>query len=367
MSDMNIYLDAPNLTGREKEFLNQAVESGFVSTYGPFVQDFEKQFMAYIKNGEAVAVQSGTAGLHICLHELGIGPGDEVILPALTFVATINSILYAGARPVIVDVDPDTFCIDPLKINRAITSRTKAVIPVHLYGNPCDMESIMNITGEKKIYVIEDATESLGSKWNESMTGTIGDFGCFSFNGNKIMTTGGGGMVVSHDTDRLQHIRYLINQANPCEGFKAYSEVGFNYRMTNIEAALGLAQLQRLEYFLERKKEYHNIYTARLGKLSGITVQKPYKQSNSSYWLSVIVQERIGPDLLRNILAEKEIPSRRVFEPLGNFYPYKNFMAEKCEVAEMIFKKGLCLPSSTLNTYEGIDFVCSQIEELLRK
>src|SRR5690554_5195800 len=210
---MRIYLDDPNVGEREKKYLLQAVESNFLSTAGPFVPEFEKQFARYLQAGYCVATQSGTAALHMALYELGIKAGDEVIVPALTFVATVNPVRYVGATPVFVDVDSTTWNMDPEKIEETITPRTRAIIPVHLYGNPCNMEEIMKIAGKYGLFVIEDATESLGALYRGRMTGTIGHIGCFSFNGNKIITTGGGGMIAVKSKERAEHIRFLVNQA----------------------------------------------------------------------------------------------------------------------------------------------------------
>lgn len=250
-----IYLDAPNLGPVEKEYLVKCLNSNYVSTVGPFVPDFEEEFARLLGAEAAVAVQSGTAALHMALHALGIGPGDEVIVPSLTFIATVNPVLYVGARPVIVDVDPATWNIDPVGLEQAVTENTRAVIPVHLYGNPCQMDAIMEIARRYNLYVIEDATESLGALFNGHYTGTFGDFGCFSFNGNKLITTGGGGMLVTGDRERAQRVKFLVNQARDAARGYYHPEMGFNYRMTNIEAALGLAQLSRFRELLARKKD----------------------------------------------------------------------------------------------------------------
>ena len=192
---MKLELDAPNVGKLEKEFLAKSIDTGFVSTYGPFVGEFEKKFAAYINMPNAVSTQSGTSAIHAALHELGIKKGDEVIVPALTFVATVNPIFYVGGEPVFVDVDKDTWNITPDEIIKAITPRTKAIIPVHLYGNPCDIVKITEIAAAKNIFVIEDSTESLGATFRGKQTGTFGHLGCFSFNGNMTITTGGGGMI----------------------------------------------------------------------------------------------------------------------------------------------------------------------------
>ena len=257
-----IHLDTPNIGMPEKKYLNRAIDSGYVSTIGPFVPEFETRFAKYLGVKDAVSTQSGTAAIHMALHELGVGRGDEVIVPALTFVATVNPIVYVGAKPIFVDVDIKTWTISPEEITKKITKRTKAIIPVHSYGNPCNIEKIIKIAHEHDIFVVEDATESLGARFKGKHTGTWGDFGCFSFNGNKLITTGGGGMVVGNNKKKLGHIKFLINQARDESKGYFHPEVGFNYRMTNIEAALGLAQMGRLEGFL-KKGNYSIIYTVK--------------------------------------------------------------------------------------------------------
>ena len=231
---MPLLLDAPNLGEREKEMLLQCVDSTYVSTAGPFVPEFEDRFAGYLGVPSAVAVQSGTAALHVALAEIGIGPGDEVIVPALSFVASVNPVLYAGATPVLVDVDPETWTLDMAKVRKALTPRTKAVIPVHIYGNPCDLDALRELCEGKGISVIEDATESLGGTWRGRSTGTLGELGCFSFNGNKLITTGGGGMVTARDAEQAKHVKFLVNQARDASKGYFHPELGYNYRMTNL-------------------------------------------------------------------------------------------------------------------------------------
>ena len=273
----SVILDAPNVGDLEKEYLARAIDTGFVSTVGPFVPEFEEKFARFLGVQEAVSTQSGTAALHVALHELAIGKDDEVIMPALTFVATVNPIIYVGARPIFVDVDRKTWNLDPEEVEKSITHRTKAIMPVHLYGNPCDMDRIISIARKHNLYVIEDATESLGATYKNKYTGTFGDIGCFSFNGNKIITTGGGGMAVGRDKQRLEHIRFLVNQAN--DGSHFHPEIEFNYRMTNVEAALDLAQMEKLVKFKAKKESFYRIYKEELGDLKFIDFQNAEYQN----------------------------------------------------------------------------------------
>ncbi len=356
------YLDDPSLGETEKDYLMKCIDSNYVSIIGPYVPEFEEKLANYLNIKRAVSTQSGTAAIHMALYELGIGIDDEVIVPALTFIATVNPILYVGAKPVIVDVDLKTWNIDPEEIRKAITPKTKAIIPVHLYGNPCEMDEILDIAEEYNLYIIEDATESLGATYNGKYTGTFGDFGCFSFNGNKIITTGGGGMIVTDDTQRAEHIKFLVNQARDNKKGYYHPELGFNYRMTNIESALGLAQLSRLSEFLEKKRKFNEIYKDLLGDLQNIEFQKECNNAESSWWLNCIkLNNDININELIETLSKNVIPTRRVFMPI-NEMPYLKNYSKPCPNAAEIYNNGLCLPSSTMNDVDTIKRVADEIK-----
>ena len=362
-----IYLDAPNLGENEKKYLNEAIETNYVSVAGPFVPEFEKKLAEYVGAKKAVAVQSGTAALHMALYELGIKQNDEVIVPALTFIATINPILYVGATPVLVDVDPETWNINPEEIKKAITKRTKAIIPVHLYGNPCNMDAIMQLAEEYGLYVIEDATESLGATYKGKQTGTFGHFGCFSFNGNKVITTGGGGIVLTDDEDKASHVKFLVNQAR--DNLKEYyhPEMGFNYRMTNIEAALGLAQLKRIDEFLNKKRRFRKVYKEVLGAVPHIKFQGKYDGTNGSWWLTCIkIEKNIDIEILIQKLKEKNIPTRRIFMPACEMTYLKEY-SKPCPNAHNIYLKGICLPSSTLHIANTIKKIARKLKEVFNE
>lgn len=360
-----IHLDAPNIGELEKKYLNKAVDSGYVSTNGPFVPEFETKFAKYLNVKGAVSTQSGTAAIHMALYELGVGRGDEVIVPALTFVATVNPVIYVGARPVFADVDMKTWNISPQEITKKITKRTKAVIPVHFYGNPCRMDEIMNIARRYNIYVIEDSTESLGARYKARYTGTFGDLGCFSFNGNKIITTGGGGMVVGNNKKRLDHIEFLVNQARDKSRGYFHPEIGFNYRMTNIEAALGLAQLKRLNEFLEKKRRFKAIYQDELKGIKDIRFQEEYEGAYSSSWLVCITfKDKVDLVTLRDKLSKKGIPTRRIFMPVAELPPYKIYKTKNYKNSYEIYRKGLCLPTSTLNSEGDVHYVCDVFKKV---
>ena len=361
-----VYLDDPNLGNLEKKYLNKAIDTNFVSIVGPFVPEFEEKFAGYIGAKKAVSTQSGTAALHIALYELGIGEGDEVIVPALTFIATINPILYLGATPVIVDVSPKTWNIEAEEIEKAITKKTKALIPVHLYGNPCNLDEIIEIAKEHHLFVIEDATESLGASYKGRQTGTFGDFGCFSFNGNKLITTGGGGMIATNDEKQAEHVKFLVNQARDASQGYYHPEVGFNYRMTNIEASLGLAQLERIDEFLAKKKAFRKMYQEILGDLPYIQFQEEYDNAEGSWWLTCIKIEKNNVDIdnLKLKLKEKGIPTRRIFMPASEM-PYLKEFSKSCPNAYEIYNQGICLPSSTLNKEKYIKEAALIIREVL--
>ena len=362
-----IHLDAPNIGGLEKKYLNKAIDSGYVSTIGPYVSNFEEKFARYLGVKNAVSTQSGTSAIHIALYELGIGEGDEVIVPALTFIATVNPVTYLGANPVFVDVDIKTWNISPEEIRKKITKRTKAIIPVHFYGNPCNMDEIMKIARKYNIYVVEDATESLGARFKGIYAGTFGDLGCFSFNGNKIITTGGGGMVVGNNEKRLNHIKFLVNQARDESRDYFYPEIGFNYRMTNIEAAFGLAQMKRVNEFLAKKRRFNVIYRNELKRIKNIRFQEEYEGAYSSFWLiCVTFEEKVNIKALVRKLSDKGISTRRVFMPVTELPPYKKYKRVVYKNSYYIYEKSLCLPSSTLNSENDIHFVCSAIKKIIK-
>lgn len=365
MCSSKIYLDAPNIGDAEKKYLNTAVDTGFVSTAGPYVNEFENIFGKYLHAENAVSIQSGTAALHMSLHELGVGTGDEVIIPALTFVATVNPVVYVGAEPVFADVDPETWTIDPEDIERKITPKTKAIIPVHLYGSPCNMDKIMEIAKKNNLFVVEDATESLGSKYKDKFAGTFGDLGGFSFNGNKTITTGGGGMIVGKCPDRMKHIKFLVNQARDERKGYYHPEIGFNHRMTNIEAAVGLAQMTKLDTFLGKKRRFNEIYRQELGILDYIKLQGQHEGADSSWWLTCgVFEEGIDVQEVQKQLMEKGIPTRRVFMPIVEFPPYKDRKKDRYINSYDIYEKGLCFPGSTLNSEESIFRVCEGIKSV---
>ncbi len=363
-----IFLDAPNLGELEKQFLLKCVDSTFVSTAGPFIPEFEEKFATFVGTKRAVSTQSGTAAIHLSLSELGVGPGDEVIVPVITFIASVNPIVYVGATPVFVDIDPSSWNMIPEQVEKAITKNTKAIIPVHIYGNPCDMDALTEISERYGVSMLEDATESLGASFHGRMTGTFGSMACFSFNGNKVITTGGGGMITTNDEKLADHMKFLVNQARDESKGYYHPEIGFNYRMTNLEASLGLAQYERLPDFLQKKRRYMEIYRKVLTGVKGIEFQEEYPDSISSWWLSSIKLNHPTKDIpqIQTALKEKGLPTRRIFVPITEFPPYAKYKKEEYPNSYELYEKGLNLPSSTLNSEEQVEYVARGILDVIK-
>lgn len=362
-----IYLDNPNIGESEMLAIQIAMSEGYISTVGPYVTEFETAISNYLGGPYCVATNSGTSALCAALKILGIGRGDEVILPAITFVATANAIKMAGAEPVFVDIDPETWNIDTNELCKAINKKTKAIIPVHLYGNSCNMHNIKIMADFHRFYIIEDACESLGATYNGQHMSTIGDIGCLSFNRNKVITTGGGGMLVTKDLDLDERSRQFINQGRDKTG--DIIEPGFNFGMTNQNAALGLSQFKHLKSFLINKTLHNSAYKLLLSDQKNIKFQKVIGEP--SFWFTAIKinTQKVGKSIsqIQEELKAKGIPTRRIFEPITNFDTYCNDHIEKHHLPNSydLYNNGLCLPSSTLNTYENIKFVAETLLEVL--
>lgn len=366
MNDLDIALDTPNLGEREKEALVRCIDSGYVSTFGPFVKDFENAMSHFLGARSVVAVRTGSAALYVSLLQAGVGPGDEVILPVMTFVASANPVVQVGARPVFVDVDPNTWNMDPDAVERAITDRTKVILPVHLYGNPCDMDRITTLADRHDCTVIEDAAESLGASFGETMTGCFGAFGAFSFNGNKVITTGGGGAIVAADARDESHIRHLINQARDVSRGYYHTEIGFNLSMTNLEASLGLAQLSRLLSFLKKKESHARRYREGFSTVATVTPQQEAVGGRSSWWLTSVRVNGDRPIVdIQTDLSVKGIPTRRLFPPIVEFPPYQRYATDHYRHARNLFERGLNLPSATTNGPHEIDRVIAAIIDVV--
>ena len=367
-STMHAILDAPNLGQLEKEALVRCIDSNYVSTFGPFVSEFEDKLSKFVGARTAIAVQSGTDGLYLALLMSGVAPGDEVIVPVITFVASANPVMRLGATPVFVDVNPETWNMDLSAVERAITNRTKVIIPVHLYGNPCDMDKLLALAHHHGCSVIEDATESLGACIGNTMTGVLGRFGVYSFNGNKTITTGGGGVIIPASPDEESQLRHLINQARDVSKGYYHTDIGYNLSMTNLEASLGLAQLDRLSGFLQKKRRYAQIYREGFEGIEAITVQQETSNAQSSWWLTSVTvdSDRDIADIQAELL-DKGVPTRRLFRPIVDFPPYRQRDTEDYPHARRLYAKGLSLPSSTLNSERNIEHTVTTLIEAVNR
>lgn len=355
----------PLIGERELAYVTDAVRSGWVSSKGPYVTAFEAAIARMCATDHAVAVSSGTTGLHLALAALGVGPGDEVIVPAYTFVATASVVRHVGATPVIVDVDPGHWCIDPTAIAQRITPRTKAIIPVHLFGHPAEMDAILRLAHDRGIKVIEDAAEALGAEFDGRPTGGLGDVGVFSFFGNKLITTGEGGMVVTQDRALAERMRMLRDHGMDPERKYWHPEVGFNFRMTNLQAALGVAQAEQVGVFLARKREIGRRYVEALRPLRGLTFQQTAPWANSSFWLfTMLIEETFGmdPTQLGAALLARGVDSRPGFVPLHSMPPYR--CAGPYPVADRLGRQALSLPCAVSLTEEQQEYVIESVREL---
>lgn len=360
-----IPVSKPSITQKEIQYITDAVSSGWVSSLGKYVDMFEEKFASYCGTKYALTTSNGTTALHLVLAALGINPGDEVIIPDITFVATGNAVKYVGAKPVIVDIEEDTLCIDPESVKKAITPKTKAIIAVHLYGHPANMEEINKIAEEYDLIVIEDAAEAHGAEVNGKKVGSLGHVGTFSFYGNKIITTGEGGMITTNDANLYERMRHLRDHAMSKEKRYWHTEVGFNYRMTNVQAALGLAQLERIDEIIAKKRLIFEWYKEGLKDIEGIKLNYEAPYAKNVYWMVCLEVEGYTEkqrDELMKRLKEKNIDTRPYFYPLSDMP-----MFEKTDtpIAHKVYQRGLNLPSYFDITREDVQYICEVIREFL--
>ena len=381
-----IPLSIPNFEGNELKYVKDAVEQGWVSTGGAYITKLEEQIAQYVDVPKAVACQSGTAALHLSLMECGVKCGELVIVPTLTFIAAVNPVRYIGAEPVFMDCD-DSLCMDPAKLrefcqsecelkadglyHKATGRRIGAMVVVHVFGNMADMEAIMAIAQQYKIKVVEDATEALGTRYTDGKyagmyAGTIGDFGAYSFNGNKIITTGGGGMVVSRNQKALEHIQYISTQAKTDPLFYIHDEVGYNYRMTNVQAAIGVAQMEMLEDFIERKNHNYDIYCENLKdyKKGRLKLFSAKTRSNKWFYALEFTDRSVDVRQLVSRLSDEGIQTRMIWGLIHQQKPYKDNVAYQIQKAEYYAGCILNLPCSTNLKEEDIVKVCAALRHI---
>lgn len=382
-------LSIPNFEGNERKYVDDAIEQGWVSTGGAYINKLEKSLAQFLHTDNVAACQSGTAALHLAMVEAGVKPGDVVLVPPLTFIAAVNPVKYQFATPVFIDCD-DSLCMDATKLQdfcqqecsfdgTQLTYKgnpVKAVVIVHVFGNMADMGKIMSIAHRYNLKVIEDATEALGSKYIDGplagkYAGTIGDFGCYSFNGNKIITTGGGGAITANDTKVVDHIRYLSTQAKDDVHYYIHNEVGYNYRMTNLQAALGVAQLEELPEFICRKQRNYKLYCQlfdgfELGNMIGF---RSDIDSNMWFYSLEINRDKVKATMKEIItkLEEKGVQTRAIWGLINEQLPYIHEATYKLEKAPYYAERILNIPSSTQITEEEIHYVAENIKKVLEE
>jgi perosamine synthetase len=352
----------PVLGQEELDLLEDCIRTGWISSLGKHIPLFERSFARFCGAAHAATTSNGTAALHLALMALGVGKGDEVIMPTLTFVATANSIAYIGAKIVLVDVSEDTWTIDPEQVRAAITPRTKAVVAVHLYGHPCDMDRILEITKGRGISVIEDAAEAHGSEYRGRRVGALADVGCFSFYGNKVITTGEGGMVVTNNAELDQRVRFLRDHSMDTQRRYYHPEVGYNYRMTNMQAAVGRAQMRRISRLVSAKRRVAKMYSRRLAHVEGIVAPPEMAWARSVHWLYTIMVDPsfgVSAEELARRLAATGIDTRRVFIPMHLLPMYAT--RARFPISEKVSQNGLSLPSSPTLTEGDIDYICESL------
>ncbi|MDE6224144.1 MAG: DegT/DnrJ/EryC1/StrS family aminotransferase [Alphaproteobacteria bacterium] len=364
MFKYNVY--KPSLTGNEKKYVDECLDTTWISSRGKFVSKFEEKFSKYIGVNYGTAVCNGTVAIHLALVALGIGEGDEVIVPTFTYIASVNPIVQVGATPVFVDSDEDDWQVSPEDIERKITPKTKAIIAVHLYGHPCKMDKIMEIAKKHNLLVVEDCAEAIGSEFNGKKVGSFGDVACFSFFGNKTMTCGEGGMCLTNDPTIYDRLSRLKGQG--LAKFREYwhDMIAFNYRMTNIAAAIGCAQLEQLQTFIDKKQKVASWYKK---YLKGVPVK--LHEANGkvlhTYWMnSILVEKGQDREELRNFLREEGIETRPTFYPVHTMPMYSvKFTSHK--VAEDIALRGINLPSYPALEEEDVKYICDKIREFYGK
>lgn len=367
-----IKLSLPHLAGNENKYVKDAIDSTWITPLGPYVNRFEELLDEYLGENNVVALSAGTAAIHLALAIIGVGKGDEVICQSMTFSASANPIVYLGGSPVFVDSEPMTWNMEPALLRTAIEERIKltshkpkAIIVVHLYGMPARMDEIMKIAAEYDIPVVEDAAEAIGSEYDGHKCGTIGRFGILSFNGNKMITTSGGGALICPDKENAQRALFLATQARENRPYYYHETVGYNYRLSNVSAAIGCAQMEELDWRVNRRRAIHGIYADALRDNPVVSVHtNPDDTFNSNYWLSTILLDDASPvsaDDLRQKLASHNIETRLLWRPMHMQPVYNDAPAYVNGVSQRLFGHGLCLPSSTTLSDEQVQYVAQLI------
>ena len=368
-----IYLSPPHMSGKELEYIKDVFKDNWIAPIGPHLNLFEEKVKEYTGADYAVAVTSCTAGIHLALRALKVKAGDYVICSSLTFVATVSPILYCGAEPVFIDSEEDSWNMDIGLLETAILNsmalgkKPKAIIPVHIFGVPCDMAAIKKLSDEYDIPIIEDAAESLGSTFNDKHTGTFGPIGVYSFNGNKLLSTSGGGVIVTNDDKLADYMRFLSTQAKDKKPFYHHTEIGYNYRMSNVLAAIGVGQMEAIEDRIKRTREVNQIYRKEVGNLF-YSFQEERNTDRSNMWLTcAIMKGEYKPEDLIDNLAKDNIEGRRLWKPMHEQPVMKGYKKYINGNSSLLFLQGICLPSGSDLTDADMERIIKSIKTFFKK
>lgn len=373
-----ILLSYVHMGGTERDWVEKAFESEWIVPLGPNVDEFEHRLEKYLGAPNVVALSAGTAAIHLALVALGVGAGDEVICQSFTFAASANPIKYQGADPVFVDSEPDTWNMSPDALEEAIIDRKKqtghypkAIIPVYLYGMPAKMDEIRAIADKYGIPIVEDSAEALGSEYKGKKCGTLGNYGCLSFNGNKIITTSGGGALVCHSKEEADRVKFYATQAREQRPYYYHETIGYNYRLSNVSAGIGCGQMDVLQEHVELRRAIHKFYTKELAEIDGLSVQQnPSTDFNSNFWLStVLIDPKTGkdPESLRQFMLDAGVETRRLWRPMHMQPVFANAPYYGGTTCETLFDRGLCLPSGSGLKEEELRYVADKIKEFFNK
>ncbi len=373
-----ILLSYVHMGGTERDWVEKAFESEWIVPLGPNVDEFEHRLEKYLGAPNVVALSAGTAAIHLALVALGVGSGDEVICQSFTFAASANPIKYQGADPVFVDSEPDTWNMSPDALEEAIIDRKKqtghypkAIIPVYLYGMPAKMDEIRAIADKYGIPIVEDSAEALGSEYKGKKCGTLGNYGCLSFNGNKIITTSGGGALVCHSKEEADRVKFYATQAREQRPYYYHETIGYNYRLSNVSAGIGCGQMDVLQPHVELRRAIHNFYTKELAEIDGLSVQQnPSTDFNSNFWLStVLIDPKTGkdPESLRQFMLDAGVETRRLWRPMHMQPVFADAPYYGDTTCETLFDRGLCLPSGSGLKEEELRYVADKIKEFFNK
>lgn len=373
-----ILLSYVHMGGTERDWVEKAFESEWIVPLGPNVDEFEHRLEKYLGAPNVVALSAGTAAIHLALVALGVGSGDEVICQSFTFAASANPIKYQGADPVFVDSEPDTWNMSPNALEEAIIDRKKqtghypkAIIPVYLYGMPAKMDEIRAIADKYGIPIVEDSAEALGSEYKGKKCGTLGNYGCLSFNGNKIITTSGGGALVCHSKEEADRVKFYATQAREQRPYYYHETIGYNYRLSNVSAGIGCGQMDVLQPHVELRRAIHDFYTKELAEIDGLSVQQnPSTDFNSNFWLStVLIDPKTGkdPESLRQFMLDAGVETRRLWRPMHIQPVFADAPYYGDTTCETLFDRGLCLPSGSGLKEEELRYVADKIKEFFNK